>query len=172
MEMVAKQEIVSILITFTVGFVAGGYLYINHFTKMISPDDVQDIAQAEQFTVVSEAYGGCRDNCPAFQVRSDGSYRYRYTPSAGALPVIVDGTLPRDLQRDISRYVTPNELKAQSTIITPTNCESFRDGIDLSFDITYDGQMYTLDSCTTAIEFNSNTWLALANIWNHLQSVR
>lgn len=167
-----RQEILSILITFVVGFMGGGYLYLNHFTKMVSPDEVATVDDIERFTITSEAYGGCSDMCPAFQVIFDGSYRYRYTPAVGADQVFVDGTLPLDLQREIKRQLSTSELVKQSKPLNPTECASFTDGIDINYVIQYEGTTYELDSCSTNVSFSGDTWLALAKIWNYFETVK
>lgn len=167
-----RQEILSILVTFVVGFLAGGYLYLNEFTKMVSPDVVADVQDVEQLNITSEAYGGCRDMCPAFQVKSDGSYRYRYTPAVGSDEVFRDGTLPLDIQRLVKRDLDAKSLAAQSENINATSCSSFTDGIDINYSIVLSGESYELDSCATAVDFESDTWLALAKIWNYFETVK
>lgn len=167
-----KQEILSILITFTVGFFAGGYLYLNHFTKMISPDDVTDIQEIERLTIVSEAYGGCRDACPAFQVKFDGTYRYRYTPQLGGETLFKEGTLPLDIQRGLKKALNEKDLSKQSKEINAVGCESYADGIDIRYDVTLSSETYQLDSCGTSVDFSSDTWIALAKIWNYFQTIQ
>lgn len=172
MEHLAKQEIISIVVTFIFGFIAGGYLYINHFTSMVSPDEVQNIDEVSQFTIVSEAYGGCRSDCPAFQVSQDGTFRYRFSERIGAAPTLIDGTLPRSIQKNISSSVSAAVLARQSRAVNPTNCPSFEDGIDIRYNILYEGVEYELDSCGTAVEFSGDSWQALSAIWTYLGSVQ
>lgn len=167
-----RQEIVSILITFVVGFLAGGYLYLNHFSSLISPDDVQDIAEVERLTIISEAYGSCGNECPAFQVKYDGSYRYRYIPELGAEPKIIEGTLPLNIQRDVKRAMDIKDLAQQSKPVNAINCASFADGVDIKYVVTVSGLDYELNSCGTAVDFNGDAWSELAKIWNYFKTVQ
>jgi hypothetical protein len=172
MDGLARQEILSILITFAVGFVAGGYLYLNNFTKLVSPDDVETLSDTTEFTIVSEAYGSCNEYCPAFQIQQDGSYRYRYTPNIGAEALFVNGTLPLDLQRSLSESVDTTDLKQQSESVNPIDCASFTEGIDISYTITFEGVEYEIDSCGTNYDGDSDLWAALGELWTYFRTVK
>lgn len=166
-----KQELLSILITFAVGFVAGMFLYFTVFPTMLQPDDVLSLDEQQAFTISSQAYGGCRTNCPAFRISPDGTYRFQYVPEAGAEPLIRSGTLPRSLQRDISRNVTPAAIAIQTTPVQLDDCPSATGGIDIRYDITIDGTTYRLDSCQTAVDFDSRAWLTLNEVWDYFSSL-
>lgn len=170
--MLAKQEIVSILVTFAVGFMAGGYLYLTQFSKLVSPDDVATIEEVQVFSIVSEAYGGCRQNCPSFQVKNDGTYRYSYVPALGADRTFLEGTLPRNLQRELGSAITSRALAPQTNLTNPDNCLSFTDGNDIRYTVTLEGRDYELDSCGTSVDFNSTAWITLAKLWNYFQTIQ
>lgn len=167
-----KPEIVSIMITFTVGFFAGAYLYVAHFTQMSQPNDVETQEQLEEFTVTSQSYGGCRQSCPAWQVQHDGQYRYQYTPEFGGTPEIVSGTLPLQLQRQLERALTADSLSEQTTVVNSSSCRSFVDGIDIRYTVTLNGTEYRLDSCRTDVDDSSDAWRALSAVWDYLNTVR
>ncbi len=163
-----KQELLSIFITFIVGFFAGGYLYLNVFTQMIQPDsDIETIEELEEFSITSQAYGGCRSDCPAFRVEADGSYRYQYVPSVGEQPLLRSGTLPLGLQRQLDRALEQKELRTQAQSVTPANCNSMKDGIDIEYRVEITGELFVLDSCRTAIDSQSDSWEALSAIWTY-----
>lgn len=166
-----KQELLSILITFVVGFLAGAFLYLNVFPTMIQSDGIGSLADQEAFEITSQAYGGCRDTCPAFQIAADATYRYQYTATVGEDPVLRSGTLPRSLQRDIRREVTARAVAIQTTQIPPQDCPSQVDGIDVRYDITIDGATYRLDSCRTDVDFASDAWLVLNDIWTYFNDI-
>jgi hypothetical protein len=167
-----KQDAMSVMITFVVGFLAGGYLYISHFSKIIQPDTVQTQDQSSEFTIVSEAYGSCGDVCPSFQVVKDGSYRYQFTPAIGQEKTIKSGTLPLDVQRALKHSLLEEELVAQSQPIAPSDCNSRNNAIDIRYSITLEGAEYTLDSCGTNIKSAGTLWEELSSIWTYLQSAK
>lgn len=155
----------SIMITFGVGFFTGIYLYISGFAGLMTQFAVPSQSQVDDFVIIADAYGGCRSECPSFQVKSDGGYRYLYHPEAGAGEVLRQGTLPGEIRRDLRRAVTPRALDAQSESSAPSECVSFADGVDVVYEITVDGTEYVIDSCGTAVDGNSDLWQALNSIW-------
>lgn len=163
-----KQELLSILITFIVAFFLGGYLYLNVFTAMIQPDgDIETVEELSAFSITSQAYGGCRSNCPAFRVNADGTYRYQYVPSAGADALLRSGTLPLNLQRQLERALDTRDLRSQAQSVSPNNCASQVDGIDISYDIEIEGELFRLDSCRSSVDTRSDAWLALSAVWSY-----
>jgi len=167
---VSKNDRLSILITFLVGFFVGGYLYLTNFAGFISKIETPDIEKVSEFTIVADVYGGCRNMCPSFQIQNDGSYRYLYTPAAEAEQVMRKGTLSRELQLSIRAVVTEEALLAQSKSITPALCNSYTDGIDVKYAVTLDGETYTLDSCGTAVVAESALWTTLGTVWDFFET--
>lgn len=167
-----RQDMISILITFVVGFFAGGYLYLTHFSKLVNPVLVETAEEQSEFQIVSEAYGRCGNDCPSFIISHDGAYRYQYAPSAGADKEFKTGTIPFNITRDIKRSLDVDELVMQSQQVQPTDCNSYSDGIDVSYTVTYEGAQYTLDSCGTAVNANSELWKDLAKTWNYFQTIQ
>jgi len=166
-----KQDILTILITFVIGILGGAYLYLTGFAPVESKMSLPDAVELAQFTLVSDVYGGCRNMCPSFQVVNNGSYRYIYTPPAGGDQVVRQGSLPISLQRNLKNALNSEILEDQSLPIEPTICNSYTDGVDVIYDITFAGQQYILDSCGTNVDLDSELWTSLRNIWNYLQSL-
>ncbi len=165
---VKRQDILSILITFTVGLFAGGFLYLNGFVTLFTFDLVKEEEAFLDLVIVGEAYGGCRTMCPTFRMLSDGSYRYIYTSASGE--VARSGTFPFALQREIKQSLSPASLAAQAETREPSFCQSYTDGIDVQYEITLDGETYVLDSCGTAVDGEGPLWTALAKLWNHFET--
>lgn len=164
------QDILSILITFTVGFVAGGYLYLTGFAPTVAKLEVPSAETFNEFEVVSEVYGGCRGACPSFQVLGDGSYRYLYSTSISEEQIIQTGNIPFDIKRNLQRALESESLNAQSRKTTPALCESFSDGFDVRYRITIAGEEYALDTCGTAVNTQSSLWQSLEAVWSYLES--
>lgn len=170
--MMKKQDILSILITFVVGFFAGAYLYVTSFAPLAAKISAPTLERTDRFTIVSEVYGGCRSECPSFQVQGDGSYRYLRTIRVGEDQVLQRGTLPLAQQRTLRAQLLVPELEVQSRETSPALCSSFTDGIDVRFTVTLEGTDYVLDTCGTNVDTDSGLWQALDGIWEYLEGPR
>jgi hypothetical protein len=167
-----RQDVLSILITFTVGFIGGGFLYVTHFAKLVNPDSVQTQEAAMSFSITGEAYGGCDGVCPAFQMLSNGTYRYQFYEEVGGEKEFREGTMPSDVRRSVRAALDTEALTKQSQEIEPSDCNSYNnDGIDVRYDIALDGAEYTLDSCGTAVEGEGEVWNSLAKIWSYFETL-
>jgi hypothetical protein len=165
-----KNDVLSIIITFVIGFFSGAYLYVAYFATVFTPDEVSTAENVESRSIISESYGGCRTSCPSFQLSYDGTYRFRYFPEVGGEAEIREGILPLDLQRAVRQNVTPSAILSQTTAVEATECRSFTDGIDVRYDIILGGEQFKLDSCGTSIERDSLAWQSLAAVWSYLQT--
>ena len=98
-----KQDILSIVMTFFVGVLAGSYLYIVGFAPTVATLAVPSQEKLDALVIESDVYGGCRDDCPSFQLLGDGSYRYLYTSDLSEPQSIADGKIP-DIHDGIVSY--------------------------------------------------------------------
>lgn len=167
-----RNDVISIIITAVVGFAGGAFLYVTHFSKLVGGIGGPEEQSAIQLQITSEAYGGCRDVCPSFRVERDGSYRYQFTPAIGAAKEFREGTIPRNIMRDVVGSLGTRSLVQQSQPIEPTNCNSYTDGIDIRYTIEFEGAQYMLDSCGTSIDDEGEVWNELAKLWNYFQTLQ
>ncbi len=165
-----KQDLLTILITFVVGVFAGGYLYLTIFATYVDKIEVPDVEKASEFSIIGDTYGGCRNQCASFQVLSDASFKYLYTPTTGGEQQILEGTLSRTLQNRVDHALVVSELQRQSVEVVKTDCKSHADGIDVVYEITLKGEKYVIDSCGTAADGDSELWKVLAEIWQSFGS--
>ena len=144
-------------------------MYLADAARFIVNLSVPDAEEFSELTITGEVYGGCRNACPSFQVQADGSYRYLYTPEAGAAQVIRQGDLPVRLRNNLKDVLTPTALEKQSTVIEPLVCNSYSDGIDVQYDITLNGRDYFIDSCGTNVDGAGVLWKTLGSIWTYFE---
>lgn len=169
---VKKPDYLSVLVTFVMGLIAGAYLYTTEAAEFIVELTVPNKAEEViEFTVESEAYGGCREVCPSFQVQYDGSYRYVYTPGIGQPQVLRQGSLPLPVLREVRNALSEKALARQSQPVEPVVCNSYTDGIDVKYEITFAEQEYTIDSCGTAVDGKGALWQSLNGIWSYFETV-
>lgn len=168
-----RQDVLSILITFVVGFSAGLYLYTVEFAANVTKLAIDDEESASEFVIVGEMYGGsCAGRCPAFQVTKQAAFRYLYYASdAAATASIREGRLPTALYRDLRRVLQPTDLALQAKPVAVQQCASDTGGIDVFYEITLEGEEYLIDSCGTAYNPQSELWQTLTRVWQQVERV-
>ncbi len=171
-----RQDILTILITFTFGLLSGGYLYVVGFAPQM--EKVSDVigtdekTEYDQLTVVGTRYGGCSraQSCDSFQVRGDGAYSY--LPGdiiTGAEPVT--GNLPGYLTRELNSAVSLSVLTAAAVVKAPDTCDSYIDKNDYRYDITFDTIVYDVDTCGTDFSQSMPLGQTLDKIWNYFETL-
>lgn len=168
--MIKSSDLLSILITFAVGFFSGGYLYLTVMASSSSKASVPDQVAASEFTITSDVYGGCRDACPSFHVNNDGSYRYLFKPVRGEDSVLRQGNLPPQLHKRLRQVLTKSQLEAQSKSVEPLICNSYTDGIDVKYEISLNNKKFLLDSCGTAVVGEGQLWSTLSSVWTYFET--
>ncbi|MCD5381080.1 MAG: hypothetical protein LR008_00720 [Candidatus Pacebacteria bacterium] len=164
-----KADYISVLITFVVGIYAGGYLYLTVFApaaQSLEPDQEKVL----QLSITGELYGGCRSACQSFHVLGDASFRYFYTLEGSAKQKKHEGKLSRGMQQRIDSSFITEELERQSKLVEKSDCSSYSDGIDVTYEIVYQNEEYLIDSCTTAADGESELWKTLSDIWQDMAS--
>jgi hypothetical protein len=166
-----RQDILNILFTFVIGVVVGVYVFFAGFAPTADRIEtaVEDIGQS--LVVTGEAYGGCdrAGACPSFNIANNGDYRYVFTPRGANEAVLLEGTLPLDIQRQMKRSLQPDVLRQFSVSIDPIMCDSYVDGIDVRYIIELNDEMYEVDSCGTAVDGDSVAWETLGGLWYYFE---
>lgn len=158
------QDKISIMITFVVGFVIGGYVYLAgflptyHLPEAVTPDAY------ESFVIVGDSYGACAqtNTCLSFQLLDRD---YRAILGSGDEAETVNGSISGALARKLQRVLTPEVLAANATPLPIPQCHYTETGTDFRMTITLEGKNYTLDTCVSAIEYTGTAWLALTEVW-------
>jgi len=166
-----KQDKLSILITFTVGFFAGVYLYVAGFATTFELPEVTTGDVYAGFVIEGEGYGACEiDNtCLSFQLLESGAYRGLYDVVSGDT-VVKEGVIPRALRRELLEALVPSQMAIESK---PNlgECRFPPDQTNYRFEVTSEGKKYILDTCTSALDYNGEIWAALVKLWNYLATV-
>jgi hypothetical protein len=164
-----REDILSVLLTFLVGVIAGGYFYISNAAGLLTKLETPDVEKVSEFVIVADVYGGCRSTCPSFQVQNDASYRYLYTPGVGAEKIIRQGQISRELMTQLRKVITKETLMQQATKIQPAVCNSYTDGLDITYEISLDGEVFVLNSCGTDVDSDSALWQTLGGVWDFFE---
>jgi hypothetical protein len=162
-----RQDIWTLVTTFVVGAIAGGYVYVVGFAPQFEQLTGQTADVYENLVIEGEQYGGDGvTSLPSFQIISDGSYTYL----SGAPDISSrQGTMSRTLLSDIAAVADADTLYQNSQLAIVSDCSSAIGGVDYRYDITRDGVVYTLDTCGT--DFSSpDLRAALDNLWKYFRA--
>lgn len=168
--MQGKDEL-TIVITFIIGFIGGFYFFLTGYAPYVEEVKetvfTQDQSTVESLIVIGKQYGGCDQAglCSSFQVEYDGSYRY--LPKSvlrGAVPL--QGVLPRTVFNEVRSATLQSKLRAASRPAAADNCISYVDGVDFSYEIVRNGELFILDTCTTMLNQYPEILDALDSVWS------
>jgi len=166
---ITKQDLLSILITFTVGLVAGAFVYFNGLSFKSSTVPKED--SYANFTIIGEAYGSCQNSvCLSYQLLADGSYR-AIVYKMGSGQVIKEGFINNQLRNELIKNLDTKTLEHQSRKALALNCASDEGGVDYKFRITRDRKEFVLDTCKSTVSYNSTAWNSLAKLWNYFETL-
>lgn len=168
-----RDEWLILLFTFTMGVVAGAFVYINGFKPTFMPGEGvrSQERDAQDFQIVGRAYGGQQRmnfTHPQFRVTKNGAYRY-IPGGSDATRAPVDGALPPALYTELRRAVMRADLGALSG--TPPSgkvCRVAEGGVDYNYRITVAEVTYELDTCATALSYEHPLAAILARTWREL----
>lgn len=162
------QDIVTLTLTFFMGFAAGIYLYFTGFAPQFLTFTGLTQESYASLAIVGERYGGCERTqaCGSFQLLEDGTYNY-VGGSFGSGVRPVSGTVPRNVLRAVASALSKQTLEQASQPAPADMCASYVDGVDVVYEITYEGVVYDLDTCGTALVDNAEMSEALDNLWKY-----
>jgi hypothetical protein len=163
------QDKVSILITFAIGLVAGGYVYLTGFATTFVPPEATTEDKYEGLIINGESYGECEvdNSCLSFQLLGNGTYRAIYTNPVNNEQVSKDGGINRSLRNELSEVMKPTDLLAQSQLMPVPECKYGEEATNFKFKVTLDNVEYNLNTCRTSLDYNGQIWLTLVKVWNY-----
>ena len=170
--MQGKDEL-TIAMTFIVGFIGGFYFFLTGYAPFVEEVKesifTQDQTTVESLIIIGNQYGGCDRGgfCASFQLEHDGTYRY--LPESilrGAVPE--QGVLPRTILNEVRLATLPSKLRNASRASKAEDCVSYADGIDYSYEIVRNGELFVLDTCTTEILQYPEILETFDTIWNYV----
>lgn len=169
-----SQDLITIFFTFLCGFVAGGYLYVIGFAPQmakVSAELAIEPSPEEIITIEGRMYGGCErtGSCASFMIEDNGEYSYLAT-SVPTARGPYGGALSRKDWRDIRATLNDEDLLSSSRGSGADNCASYYDLVDYSYTVTYKGTEYTIDTCGTAIDRESDLGQTLDWLWQFFAS--
>ncbi len=167
--MITYQDKITILLTFITGIFIGGYLYLTGFATTFLPPEAGESNVYTEFVITAESYGSCAldKTCLSFQVLESGVYRAIRDTVDGQ--VSKDARIPFGLKKELYTVLVPTELTLLSKKLSVPGCQY--EGTNYRFKVTRDQIEYVIDTCQTAISYESSEWKVLAKLWNYMGSL-
>jgi hypothetical protein len=169
MKSMPGQDKVSILLTFVIGLVAGGYVYLTGFATTFVPPEATTEDTYGGLVINGESYGECAasNSCLSFQLLGNGTYRAIYTNPGANDKLSKEGGISRSLRKELTEVMSSEALLSQSYPLQLTECKYGQNGTNYKFKVTLDGVNYNLDTCKTRLDYNGQIWLTLVKAWNY-----
>lgn len=168
------RDEVSIAMTFIIGLAGGFYFFLTGYAPYVEQVRetvfTEELSSSESLLITARQYGGCEAaaQCASFQLEYNGAYSY--LPSSvlsGVRPE--QGVIPRGILNDIRSVTLPTRLALASQDRTRTaNCSSAVGGVDFRYEIVRNGELFILDTCTTALRESPEISNALGAVWEYV----
>jgi hypothetical protein len=145
-----------LILTFFTGVAVGFFVY---FTGFRAIDEKITITPAKaDFEITVSAYGGCAmlGTCPSYRLSSDQTYTFIAGGVSDEPVEPQTGILEKADVQTLTSLLANTDLKKQSQPLSADMCDSYIDGIDMTYVIDCKGVLYTLDTCTTAVDVDSS----------------
>lgn len=147
---------------------SGAYLYVTSFAPDYQQSDVEELAEID-FRIQGQMIGGCAmaGVCPSFVLNQNRLYEYvpAYKLQDGE-PEKITGKMDVESFKAVVAKVQASNMEIL-TKGNSLNCDSYVDGIDYSYHVTLDGEMYDLNTCGTNFK-NSQLEQTFRPLWMQL----
>jgi hypothetical protein len=163
------RNYVVLISTFLMGMFAGAYLYVTAFAPTYENGiDASENIDQDALVIEGEMYGGCslQGACASFRLIDAKSYKYLAHSEAA----LRSGRLPSLVREQLLDALTPTALMSSSQNVSSGVCSSEVDGIDYRYTISVNGDVYELDTCSTALTFDEELQSIFMNVWFVLEN--
>lgn len=166
-----RDDMMLLSLTFLTGVAIGMYVYIAAFKPNYAPEKLSDTeAEAGEWSLVARRYGGDFISGyvdPTFRVLADGTYTYIPGGPEGIAAEPRSGKLSKATMRELRAY--DDELLDHSYTTSGNNCDSYVDGYDYDYRFTKDDVVFDLDTCRTALGYDTPLSRLLESIWDEIE---
>ena len=159
------QDKISLLITFMVGIVVGGYVYLSGFATTYKLPTVGTEDQYTELVITGDAFGACESNfsCLSFQLLQDGSYQAIVGNETATRSY--KGTISSRARQDLATVLDLETLHAMSEAKANPVCHYGEEATNFKFLVSREGKNYSFDTCRSNIDYASKAWKSLATVW-------
>lgn len=151
------------------GAFAGVFFYVTVFApSFVDDSNTVDTYTEDSVVIEGEMNGGCLrgNSCGSFKLREDRSYSYLPSPDS----TVTQGKLPSELSSAVFKRIGTEEFFIAEEPITPQNCNAYFDGIDYTYTVALDNEIYTLDTCDTALAQNTELQELFEEVWGFMEN--
>jgi hypothetical protein len=144
----SPKSISAILVsTFVLGFVSGAvFFFLSHTGSSTVPEATDEEID---FSIVVRTRGGCmRVGCPYYKIEENGAFTYVNPGTAERY----EGMLEKEEIIALKSEMEQLDLPSFERSVFTGQCPIIYDGLAYAYTLTHAGTMYTLDSCTHALD--------------------
>ncbi len=159
-----KHVYLTLVSTLIIGLLSGVYLHF--LTREPSePKEITPVTEEDGFEVIANRYGGCeRVGCTLYRIQDDGSYMFLKYNSGNEGERFEDSIT--DTQRsNLSALLSDTNFDAVQEQMFTGICPTTYDGIAYRYEITYEGETYSFNSCEEDLE-NEPLFIELKNYFD------
>ena len=163
-----NKDIINIIITFVFGAIVGSYLYFAGFAKTFTLPEADTNEVYADLMITADSYGKCEEEntCFAFQIIGDGSYRAIF--DATGERIVKEANTTSALNRELKATLLPADLALDSALLVEPICSEVINDTYFRYNISVNSTTYTLDTCTTDINYDGPVWTVLIKAWIEL----
>lgn len=162
-----RDDWILLSLTFLTGLALGMYLYVMVFKPIYQPENLSNVeAGASEWSLVSKRRV---DNDqtgqvqPSFRLLSDGGYVYLPGGASDNSLAPIEGKISKSLVQKIRSY--DNNLSAYEGTANTSSCLN----MNHEYRFTLSNQVYLLDSCYSALGYDSPLAEALDAVWDEVE---
>ncbi|MEX0909677.1 MAG: hypothetical protein WDZ75_00100 [Candidatus Paceibacterota bacterium] len=159
--------------TFVTGVVAGMYFYTMDFRPSYSLENLLEReTDTSEFAVFGKAYGGMHVEGyvhPSFLIGAGGRYEYFAGGVNADQSEPQKEKLPRMLFKDLQAALERADLYGLSLQTQKEYCNTYIDGIDYVYRVTYKGTQYELDTCRSSMAYENELAVLLQDTWAYFE---
>lgn len=159
-----KHVYLTLISTLIIGFLSGAYLHF--LTREPSvPKEITPVVEEDGFEIIANRYGGCeRVGCTLYRIHEDGSYLFLKYNSGSEGDRYQDSITDTQLSNLNELLADTNFDAVKETIFTGI-CPTTYDGIAYRYEISYEGEAYSFNSCEEDLE-NESLFIELKNYFD------
>ncbi len=137
--------------TFVFGFITGAVVFFQSNTGNEGDGSLEENTRG--FTILATMYGGCMrdDGCPSYRIANNGTYLY-IVRSREAGELRYDDTLSEKQLDMLRTNVEETNFEDVANTNFSGTCPDTFDGVAYRYDIQYEGERYTFDSCVENLD--------------------
>lgn len=159
-----KHVYLTLVSTLFIGFFSGIYMYFLTREPNV-PKEITPVEEDAGFEVIANRYGGCeRVGCTLYRIHEDGTYMFlKY--NSGSEGERFQDSVTETQRENLRALLADTDFVGVKELVFTGICPTTYDGIAYRYEITYEGETYSFNSCEEDLE-NEPLFIELKNYFD------